>query len=144
MAARRFWAAFSGKQEGLTMPRSTILKCLAIAALTAPLAACAAQVEPSGLGGPRQATAVEGSVEPAQYRGREGTVVVAESRYGHGRVSGPVRQNARGRLEVRAPGGTWFECAQSCSETLRRETVDFWENKNRNGPDGPAYLRWSR
>jgi hypothetical protein len=54
--------------------------------------------------------------------------VVAESRFGHGTVSGPVRAARQGR-EVRLPGGTWIDCGRSCSETLRTETVDFWENK---------------
>lgn len=53
---------------------------------------------------------------------------VAESRFGHGTVSGPVRRVRTG-YEVRMPGGTWIACRRSCSETLRVETVDFWENR---------------
>ncbi len=56
--------------------------------------------------------------------------VVAESRYGNGTVSGPVRDGRHGP-EVRLPGGTWVGCRRSCSETLRVETVDFWENDGR-------------
>jgi hypothetical protein len=56
--------------------------------------------------------------------------VVAESRFGNGSVSGPVREGRHG-LEVRLPGGTWVGCRRSCSETLRVETVDFWENDGR-------------
>ncbi len=52
--------------------------------------------------------------------------VVAESRFGNGTVTGPVRFARFGR-EVRLPGGTWVACRRSCSETLRVETVDFWE-----------------
>ena len=55
--------------------------------------------------------------------------VTAESRYGAGTIAAPVRVSARGRREVRLPGGTWIECRRLCSETLRVETVDFWENK---------------
>jgi hypothetical protein len=55
-------------------------------------------------------------------------IVVAESRFGHGTVSGPVRLTRTGR-EVRLPGGTWIPCGRSCSETLRVESVDFWENR---------------
>ena len=42
------------------------------------------------------------------------------------------------------PGGTWIGCERNCGETLRRETVDFWETHLRQGPvDGPGYLsRW--
>jgi hypothetical protein len=94
------------------------------------LAGCAAQSAPDYLGG-------------ARTKG-ETTVVQAESRYGHGTISGPVRQGGHGRLEVRLPGGSWIECAKACSETLRRETVDFWENHGRDGRDGPDYLSWRR
>ena len=55
-------------------------------------------------------------------------VVTAESRFGHGTVSGPVR-GARNGYEVRLPGGTWIACGRNCAETLRVESVDFWENK---------------
>lgn len=61
--------------------------------------------------------------------GRDG-VVVAVSKHGNGTVSGPVRQTRTG-LEVRLPGGTWVGCRASCSETLRVETVDIWENDGR-------------
>jgi hypothetical protein len=72
-------------------------------------------------------------------------IVVAESFHGHGSVSAPVRRNAQGRLEVGLPGGTWYECAFSCSDTLRRQTVDFWENhggRPRDVSDGVGYLRF--
>lgn len=109
------------------MSKSTLL-----AAMTAVcLGACATAIPaPSGLGG-------------RSIRGG-GDFVIAESRYGHGSVSGPVRRGDRGNAEVRLPGGTWLDCARNCSETLRRETVDFWESRGgRNDPvDGPAYLRW--
>jgi len=74
--------------------------------------------------------------------------VTADSRYSGQSVSGRVRKGPQGRLEVRLPGGTWLECGRSCSDTLRRETVDFWRN---HGPgrglgsgDGPGYIqfRW--
>jgi hypothetical protein len=54
--------------------------------------------------------------------------VVAESRFGHGTVTGPVRLSGTG-YEVRLPGGTWIACRSSCSETLRVESIDFWENR---------------
>jgi hypothetical protein len=72
--------------------------------------------------------------------------VTAESRYGSAQVvSGPVRRNGKNRLEVRLPGGTWIECARSCSETLRRQTVDFWQNYGgagniNGGEDSPGTL----
>jgi hypothetical protein len=70
--------------------------------------------------------------------------VTAESRFGTGIVSGPVRRGPYGRLEVGLPRGTWIECGRSCSETLRRETVDFWYNhrgdRHTDKVDGPGYF----
>lgn len=60
--------------------------------------------------------------------------VVAHSRFGNGSVSGPVRLTRLGP-QVRLPGGTWEYCRRSCSETLRVETVDFWEGRE-NGLQG--------
>lgn len=67
--------------------------------------------------------------------------VVAESRFGHGTVSGAVRPGRNGGYEVQSPGGNWLICGRSCSETLRTETVDFWENRGageNNRIDNPA------
>jgi hypothetical protein len=68
------------------------------------------------------------------HRGLEQGYVTAESRFGHGSVSGAVRASRNGN-EVRLPGGTWIPCGRSCSETLRVESVDFWENRGA-GPSG--------
>ena len=86
--------------------------------------------------------------QPAQHLGhgdRDGAVV-AESRYGAASIAAPVRSLGNGRYEVRLPGGTWVDCHLSCSETLRRETVDFWQNHSghTNGDDGPGYFTWTR
>lgn len=76
-------------------------------------------------------------------------IVVAESRFGNGTVSGPVRLARFGR-EVRLPGGTWEPCKRSCSETLRVNTVDFWQAKEPNsiapecGVFGCLTLRYPR
>ena len=67
--------------------------------------------------------------------GYPGGYVTAESRFGNGSVSGPVRQGERG-WQVRLPGGTWEYCRRSCSETLRVETVDKWQGKLGNGSVG--------
>jgi hypothetical protein len=119
----------------VTLLRSSLL---IVAAL---LGGCAVDAAPSGLGaGGLKEDA--GRAIPARM---DGGSVSAESRYGHGTVSGPVRRSERGRAEVRLPGGTWIECGRSCSETLRRESIDFWESRDgRTGLsiDGPAYLRW--
>ena len=75
-------------------------------------------------------------------RGTAGSYVTAESRWGNGRVSGPVRPGKFGP-EVRLPGGTWVHCVRSCSETLRRESIDFWQSHGNHAPDqGPGYFQW--
>ena len=69
--------------------------------------------------------------------------VTAESRYSGATITAPVRSGPQGRLEVHLPGGTWLECGRSCSDTLRRETVDFWKERGmpRGGGDGPGYIQ---
>jgi hypothetical protein len=78
--------------------------------------------------------------------------VVAESRFGNGTVVGPVRATRVG-LQVRTPGGNWLDCSRSCAETLRVNTVDFWQNEQGVGPGGAIdqpdgllsrWLHWSR
>jgi hypothetical protein len=90
----------------MIMSRRTIYLATAVAVLAAASSASA--------GGPKSGPS-------------SGHVVVA-SQFGHGTVSGPVRDGRHG-LEVRLPGGTWLDCGRSCSETLRTESVDFWENR---------------
>lgn len=63
------------------------------------------------------------------YNGLKDGYVVARSRHGNGSVSGPVRMTDLGP-QVRLPGGTWEYCRRSCSETLRVETVDIWEDRS--------------
>ena len=72
--------------------------------------------------------------------------VTAESRYGTATISAPVRRGGPTGMEVRLPGGTWIDCHHRCSEALRRETIDFWQNHNsrRDGGDGPGYFLWRR
>jgi hypothetical protein len=93
-------------------------------------------------------SAVLAAPAEAQRRAAAGATLgyaTAESRYGNGKpVSGPVRRGSHGRLEVRLPGGTWMECGRSCSDTLRRETVDFWQanRDRRSSGDGPGYIQF--
>ncbi len=94
------------------------------------------------------ATLTAAATEAAPRKARDGRqvgFVVAESRYSGKVIAAPVRRNAAtGRLEFRLKGGTWIECGQSCSETLRRTTIDFWDIQARGGgtSDGPGYLRY--
>lgn len=80
-------------------------------------------------------------------RGDDVGMVTAESRYGPREIAAPVRRGRYG-LEVRLPGGSWVDCRDSCSEVLRRETIDFWENhgstRSSPGNDGPGYFLWRR
>lgn len=68
---------------------------------------------------------------------RSGSYITAYSDYGNGIVRGPIRHGPYG-LQVKLPNGPWIDCTKSglifrrhhpCSETLRRETVDFWESQ---------------
>jgi hypothetical protein len=60
---------------------------------------------------------------PSPYAGG---VVVAKSRYGNGTISAQVRPSGLG-WEVHLPGGRWAYCRRNCAETLRVETIDFFE-----------------
>ncbi len=71
--------------------------------------------------------------------------VTAESRYGSKTISAPIRRIGPKRYEVRLARDTWVDCGISCSETLRRATIDFWENHGggpRSSGDGPGYFYW--
>jgi hypothetical protein len=43
--------------------------------------------------------------------------------------------------QVRLPGGTWLNCEITCEYTLRRTSVDFWEDQQ-NKYTSPNYLRY--
>jgi hypothetical protein len=55
-----------------------------------------------------------------------GGFVVAKSRFGNGVVRGQVRRAALG-WKVQLPGGRWVYCRRNCAETLRVETIDFFQ-----------------
>ena len=81
------------------------------------------------------ALATEAGAQTRGYGRYDTGFVTAESRFGHGTVSGPVRVARAGNREVKLPGGTWITCGRSCAETLRVESVDFWENKGAGNRD---------
>lgn len=58
--------------------------------------------------------------------------VTAVSRSNLQTVTAPVRRGRWGQ-EVRLPGGSWIDCKGDCRETLREETVDFWERQEQRG-----------
>lgn len=61
----------------------------------------------------------------AEHSGAPG-YVIAKSRFGNGEVRGRIRRTNLG-WQVQLPGGRWVDCRRRCSETLRVETVDFWQ-----------------
>lgn len=116
-------------RKEIVMPRIRMLHLLA---LSLPLMTVAISM-------PASAQVRRDGYEP---RNTPGSYVTAESRWGNGRVSGPVRPGKFGP-EVRLPGGTWIHCVRSCSETLRRESIDFWQSHGNHAPDqGPGYFQW--
>lgn len=85
------------------------------------------------LAGAAALDAVSAQGYQARRAGPPGGYVIAESRFGNGTVRGAVRPTSLGP-QVQLPGGGWIYCKRSCSETLRAETVDFWEAQA--GPAG--------
>lgn len=68
---------------------------------------------------------------PTSSNGDAATSVTAESRFGNGSITAPIRYSEKG-WEVLLPGGHWVYCRRSCAETLRVETIDFF-NANSAG-----------
>lgn len=67
------------------------------------------------------------------YSDQASDQVSAVSQYGNGTITAPIRKNDLG-WQVQLPGGRWVFCRRSCSETLRVETIDFFEsNEAGNG-----------
>lgn len=54
--------------------------------------------------------------------------IVACSKYGSKCISAKVRATDLG-LQYRSPGGSWIWCEHDCVDTLRRDTVDFWDDQ---------------
>jgi len=54
--------------------------------------------------------------------------VTACSRHGNGCYTAVVRRGPLGP-QMRLKGGTWIDCRGDCRETLREETVDFWDTQ---------------
>lgn len=84
------------------------------------------------------AASLAGAIAVSPAMAQDDGHVVAVSRHGNGTVSGPVRP-ARYGYEVRLPGGTWVDCRRSCSETLRVQTVDIFENQDQLGGYGTLH-----
>ena len=61
-----------------------------------------------------------------KYGARGYSYITVQSKYGNGTISAPVRSAQYG-WQVRLPGGVWIYCELNCFQTLRDETVDFYE-----------------
>jgi hypothetical protein len=66
--------------------------------------------------------------------------IYVESNYGSRRVVVPVRHSRLGD-QVKLPGGSWVDCEVTCEYTVRRLSVDFWEDQQ-NHFTSPNYLKY--
>jgi hypothetical protein len=73
--------------------------------------------------------------EPGVYR-----YVYTESFIGRRRATAPVRHAPLGD-QVQLPGGSWIYCEVTCEYTLRKNTVDFWDDQTRR-TTSPGLLRY--
>jgi hypothetical protein len=75
-------------------------------------------------------------VLPAAAEARPSTdgVIKVCSRYGKGCVTAPTRPGQFNDRQVRLPGGTWIACKLDCRETLREESIDFFETLRERAP----------
>jgi hypothetical protein len=77
----------------------------------------------------------DASVAAADFLNRQERttgIVTACSTYGHFECyKAPWRRGKFGP-EMRLRGGTWIDCAGDCRDTLRQQTVDFWDEQKRN------------
>ncbi|RUO99467.1 hypothetical protein [Hyphomicrobium sp.] len=60
---------------------------------------------------------------------KSGEIITAFSRYGNGSIRSVVRRGQNG-WQVKLPSGNWTYCRRSCEETLRVQTIDFYEGGN--------------
>jgi hypothetical protein len=51
--------------------------------------------------------------------------ITAQSKYNNGTISAPIRPAQYG-WQVRLPGGAWIYCELNCFQTLRDQTIDFY------------------
>jgi len=68
----------------------------------------------------------------ARPQRQPGTVSVC-SLYGKGCITAPVRPGQYD-YEVRLPGRVWISCARDCKQTLREQSIDFFETLRERAP----------
>ena len=59
---------------------------------------------------------------------KNGTVTACSTNGRHGCYTAPVRQTKLGP-QMRLKGGAWIWCEGDCRDTLRRATIDFWDDQ---------------
>ena len=59
---------------------------------------------------------------------KSATVTACSTNGRHGCYTAPVRQTRLGP-QMRLKGGTWIWCEGDCRDTLRRATIDFWDDQ---------------
>lgn len=74
--------------------------------------------------------------EPGVYR-----YIYVESNYGGKKAVAPVRHGPMGDQVKLPDGGAWIYCEVTCEYTLRRQSVDFWDDQQ-NRYTSPNYLRY--
>lgn len=71
----------------------------------------------------------------AEHESIKNGIVTACSKHGNGCYSAPLRETKLGP-QMRLKGGTWVYCRGDCRDSLREDTVDFWETlRDRTGGD---------
>ena len=75
--------------------------------------------------------AQDSAVTPRQIR--EGKVTACSS-YGHKCYTAKLVRSPVG-WKMRLNGGTLIDCSVTCQDTLRIETVDFWQDQRERGTD---------
>ncbi len=60
--------------------------------------------------------------------GARGTITACSTYGRHGCETAVVRMTELG-AQYRRPGGSWTWCEHDCRDTLRRNTVDFWDDQ---------------
>lgn len=64
-----------------------------------------------------------------------GNIVVDDPRGGTEKKRLVTRTIANGpivRSEVELPNGTWLDCGGDCAATVRKATIDFWDEQRKN------------
>jgi hypothetical protein len=80
---------------------------------------------------PAPVAAQDSAVTPRQVR--EGKVTACSS-YGHKCYTAKLVRSPVG-WKMRLKGGTLIDCSVTCQDTLRIQTVDFWQDQRERATD---------